>query len=64
MSIRMGKNRKQHTGIVFITKDRRTKVYQDTVIQPKPTFFSDTEIERMNKQPGSYQYRGGDDLDT
>ena len=55
----MGRKRKQLNGVVFISKDRRTKVYQDTIItQPKPTFFSDAEIEKMKRTPGSYQFRG------
>ena len=27
--------------------------------QPRPVFFSAEEIERMNKQEGSYQFMGG-----
>ena len=27
--------------------------------QPRPVFFSAEEIERMSKQEGSYQFRGG-----
>ena len=61
MSIRMGRKRKQLNGVVYISKDRRTKVYQDTIIQPKPTFFSDAEIEKMKQTPGSYQFKGGQD---
>ena len=58
----MGRKRKQLNGVVFISKDRRTKVYQDTIItQPKPTFFSDAEIEKMKHTPGSYQFKGGQD---
>ena len=56
MSIRMGRKVKNNTGILYISKNRRTKVYAD---QPRPTFFSVAEIERMNKQPGSYQFGEG-----
>lgn len=56
MSIRMGRKAKNNTGIVYSSKDRRTKVYAD---QPKPTFFSVAEMKRMSKQPGSYQYGEG-----
>ena len=55
MSIRMGRKVKNNTGLLFSSKDRRTKVYA----QPRPTFFSVAEMERMNRQPGSYQYGKG-----
>lgn len=55
MSIRMGKKAKNNTGLLFSSKDRRTKVYA----QPRPAFFSVAEIERMNQQPGRYQYGKG-----
>ena len=29
------------------------------VQQPRPIFFSEEEVERMNKQEGSYQFKGG-----
>ena len=29
--------------------------------QPRPIFFSEEEIERMNRQEGSYQFKGGCD---
>ena len=56
MSIRMGRKEKNNTGILFVSKDRRTKVY---ATQPRPTFFSVAEIARMDKQPGSYKYGEG-----
>ena len=56
MSIRMGRKVKNNTGILFISKNRRTKVYAD---QPRPTFFSVAEMKRMDKQHGSYQYGEG-----
>lgn len=55
MSIRMGRKKKYTNGVIFISKDRRAKVYADPT-QPKPTFFSDAEIERMKKTPGSYKF--------
>ena len=55
MSTRIGRKKKNQKGVVFISNDRRTKVYAD---QPRPTFFSDAEIQRMRYTPGSYQYRG------
>ena len=30
-------------------------------IQPRPIFFSAEEVEQMNKEPGSYQFKGDDD---
>ena len=30
-------------------------------IQPRPIFFSAEEVERMNKEEGSYQFKGDDD---
>ena len=51
----MGRKNKKQNEVVFISRAGRTKVY---ATQPKPTFFSDAEIERMSKQPGSYQYKG------
>ena len=29
------------------------------VSQPRPIFFSEEEVERMNRQEGSYQFKGG-----
>ena len=29
--------------------------------QPRPIFFSEEDVERMNRQEGSYQYKGGHD---
>lgn len=29
--------------------------------QPRPVFFSPEDIERMNRQEGSYQFKGGSD---
>ena len=56
MSIRMGKK------LIEKLNDRVTRKILDgtfgTVQMPRPTFFSDAEIERMSKQPGSYQYKG------
>lgn len=37
--------------------DGRTKVYETPIEQPKPTFFSDSEIRRMSKNPDGYQFR-------
>ena len=34
----------------------RTKVYELAVKQPEPTFFSELEMKRMNKTPGSYRF--------
>jgi len=31
------------------------------VRQPRPIFFSEEEVERMNRQEGSYQFKGGQD---
>lgn len=58
MSIRMGRVRKIRNGVVYISKDRRAKVSDFPTEQPKPTFFSDAEKERMKHTPGSYQYMG------
>ena len=62
MSIRMGRK---------LIEKLNDRIYQKildgtfgTVKMPKPTFFSNTEIERMNRQPGSYQYKGGDGYDA
>ena len=64
MSIRMGRKRKIGNGVVYISKDRRAKVRAYPCELPKPTFFSDAEIERMKHTPGSYQYRGGEANDA
>lgn len=39
--------------------DGRTKVYDTPVQQPLPRFFSETDLIRMSRTPGSYQYRKG-----
>jgi hypothetical protein len=53
----MGKKAKQNNGVIFISKDRRTKVFANG--QPAPTFFSDAEKERMSHTPGSYKFGEG-----
>lgn len=57
MSIRMGKKAKQNNGVIFISKDRETKVFANG--QHAPTFFSDAEKERMSHTPGSYKFGEG-----
>ena len=62
MSIRMGKK------LIEKLNDRLYRKIKEgtfgTVNMPQPTFFSDTEIERMNHTPGSYQYKGGESRDS
>ena len=62
MSIRMGRE------LIEKLNDRVTRKILDgtfgTVQMPRPTFFSDAEIERMKHTPGSYQYRGGEANDA
>ena len=36
--------------------DGKTKVYDEHVRQPEPTFFSTNDIRRMSNTPGSYKY--------
>lgn len=38
--------------------DGNTKVYETIIEQPKPVFFTGTDLKRMSKTPGRYQYRG------
>lgn len=38
--------------------DGGTEVYFRCIQQPRPTFFSIAEINRMNKQPYSYLFGG------
>ena len=56
MSIRMGRK---------LIEKLNERVYRKildgtfgTVRMPRPTFFSDAEIKRMSKTPGSYQFKG------
>lgn len=62
MSIRMGRK------LIEKLNDRIYRKILDgtfgTVRMPKPTFFSNAEIERMSHTPGSYQFRGGEDSDA
>ena len=60
MSIRMGKNLKQKFIDFFVSyTSEGTKILFDVETQPKPTFFSNTQIEQMKHEPGSYQYGEG-----
>ena len=62
MSIRMGRK------LIEKLNDRiYHKILNGTfgsVVMPKPTFFSDAEIERMKRTPGSYRFMDGDDSDA
>jgi hypothetical protein len=44
-----------HVRISF--SDGRTKVYDEHNIQPEPTFFSDSDIKRMNRNPEGYRFK-------
>ena len=57
MSIRMGRQKKNKNGMVYISKERAA-VSDIPTTMPKPTFFSDAEIKRMMQTPGAYQYKG------
>lgn len=40
---------------------RRNVVPVVGIRQPRPVFFTAEETERMNKQEGSYRFKGGQD---
>ena len=71
MSIRMGSKLYTKLAGTRLIKKLNDRVYRKmidgtfgTAKMPKPTFFSDAEIERMSHTPGSYQYKGGEACDA